>query len=564
MKKILGLVLVLVMLVSVIAVLPASAEDEAKGQWNVMLNDGINLNYCDENGNKLDSVSVPAKELGVLQTLCGKTTSVEAYLKGILDGDFGENTKALAKALLNYGAAAYDYFEKEGKCEGIPAIDGAEAVDVSVLDGVTVPEASVEGDKTIYAGASLVLDGTLKLRFYFTGSDRKANYQDNDQNAINTDNGYCYFDAIIMPYEICDPITLVTGDTTVTYAPINYIMAKANDESASDELKALVASIYAYGEAAELYSVTDGCEHRGPIAIEVIKPATIFTEGNQKNYCAICGDYIDNSNIAKSNVEAEKFSTGTSGSTLDYHTFDSILDGGKKHFYPTKDDSDGKALYIEYSMLWTEEFVNASIGAQDYMLLGRFDSAADNQDGTYDTAYALTIGNSKDGWTDNKTPGYFDYLGNNVEFVHGNYTYGSNAENCPSIGGYGWHRIGIVIKQIDSSRLNATLYVDGVKLSSHNITPRNTANLLYTVKNGEYKDIDLNRVVRAYYFADSVAEAEVDFKYADLYVTAGDGFVLPVKSLDTPAAKDGFDGNFYFEYTCPHPTLEYTQTKAPT
>ena len=540
MKKIFGLVLALVMLVSVFAVLPAFAEDNAEGKWNVLLNEGIVLNYY-EGDVKVGSANVAAKEMAVEQTVSGKTTSVEAYLKGLISGEYGENTKALAAALLNYGAAAYNYFAANNDYEGTP-VDGEPVTDTTALKGAEAPEASVTDPDGIYVGASLVLDGTMKLRFYFTGNGLQAEYQDNNQTATDKD-GYCYFDVAVMPYAMSESVTIVVGDTTVTYAPINYLQAKADDATLSE----MVASIYAYGVAAEAYYVTDGCEHNGDFEFEIIKPATLFTEGEKKNYCSICGDYVNNSSVDKSNVEVESFSTETSGSTLDYHTFNEILDGGNKHFYPTEENPDGQALYIEYSMLWTEEFVNASIGAKDYMLMGRFDSEASNQDSNYDTAYALTIG-VNDCWTDNATPGYFDYLGKNVEFVYGDYTYGTNAANCPYIGGYGWHRIGIVIKQIDSSRLNATLYIDGVKLSSHNFEPRNMANLLYTKENGEYKDIDLNRVVRAYYFAESKAEAEVDFKYADLHVTAGDGFVLPVAKLDTPVGADGFDGNFYFEY----------------
>ena len=99
MKKIFGLVLALVMLVSVFAVLPAFAEDNAEGQWNVLLNEGIVLNYY-EGDVKVGSANVAAKEMAASQTVNGKSTSVEAYLKGLISGEYGENTKALAAALL--------------------------------------------------------------------------------------------------------------------------------------------------------------------------------------------------------------------------------------------------------------------------------------------------------------------------------------------------------------------------------------------------------------------------------------------------------------------------------
>ena len=431
------------------------------------------------------------------------------------------------------------YFAANNDYEGTP-VDGEPVTDTAALKGAEAPEVSVTDPDGIYVGASLVLDGTMKLRFYFTGNGLEAEYQDNNQTATSKD-GYCYFDVAVMPYAMSEAVTIVTGDTTVTYAPINYLQAKADDPALSE----MVASIYAYGVAAEAYYVTDGCEHNGDFEFEIIKPATLFTEGEKKNYCKICGNYVNNSSVEKTEAESEHFPRNDNGTYTDSHTFADILNGD--HFYPTDDDPDGKALYIEYSMLFSEEFVNASVGL-DYMLLGRFDSDSSTYDNNYDIAYALSIG-PNDGWTDHGTPGHFDVLGKDGDPVGGDFTYSKpDASTFPSIGGYGWHRIGIVVKQINSTHLNATLYIDGVKLSSHNIKPRNSANLLYTVENGEYKNIDLNRVVRAFYFGETDVAAEVDFKYADLYVTAGDGFVLPVAKLDTPAGAEGFDGNFYFEY----------------
>ena len=541
MKKILTLALALVMLVSVFAVLPASAADEADEGWTVLLNSGIVLNYY-EGGEKVDSVSVAAKEMAKSQTVGNKTISVVEYLEGLLAGEYSENTKKLATALINYGAAAYDYFDAQGKCEDLPEVNGEPVTDTTALKDAEAPEKDVDDADGIYLGATLVLEGTMKLRFYFKGETRTGTVDGTDNvSAIKKGDGNCYFDVAVMPYAIGDPITVAVDNTTVTYAPINYLQAKADDPV----LSSMVASIYAYGVAAKTYNETDGCEHNGDFEFEIIKPATLFTEGEKKNYCKICGNYVNNSSVEKTEVQSEHFPRNKNGTYTDSHTFADILNGD--HFYPTNDDPDGKALYIEYSMLFSEEFVNAQIG-QGYMLLGRFDSDASTYDNKYDIAYALSIG-PNDGWTDHGTPGHFDVLGKDGDPVDGDFTYSKpDASTFPSIGGYGWHRIGIVVKQINSTHLNATLYIDGVKLSSHNIKPRTSANLLYTVENGEYKDIDLNRVVRAFYFGETGVEAEVDFKYADLYVTAGDDFVLPVVKLDTPTAVDGIDGTTYFEY----------------
>ncbi|MBR5242476.1 MAG: hypothetical protein IKV20_04990, partial [Clostridia bacterium] len=263
MKKIFGLVLALVMIVSVIAVVPAFADGSDGGKWNVMLNEGINLNYY-EGDVKVKTVNVAAKEMAASQTVSGKTTSVQEYLTDLTTGDYGENTKALARALLNYGAAAYEYFAANKGYVGTP-VDGDPVDSTDALLAAEAPEIDVEDPNGIFIGASLVLDGTMQLRFYFEGTGLKAEYQDNNQTSIDKD-GYCYFDAPVMPYAMSESVTIVVGDATVTYAPINYLQAKADDATLSE----MVASIYAYGVAAEAYYVSDGCEHNGGITIEVI------------------------------------------------------------------------------------------------------------------------------------------------------------------------------------------------------------------------------------------------------------------------------------------------------
>ena len=288
--------------------------------------------------------------------------------------------------------------------------------------------------------------------------------------------------------------------------------------------------------------------------INVVIAPTLFSEGRIKGTCSTCGTSI-NEVVKKASATGRTFDAETNSDYKDFHTFEDILDGD--HFYPTEENPDGKSLYIEFSMLWTEEFVNASVGT-DYMLLGRFDSAEKKYDNPYDIAYALAIGPEVT-WTDPKTPGYFDVLAKDGDPVYGDYTYGSDLANCPFIGGYGWHRIGMVIKQIEkdgSYLLNATLYIDGVKLSSHNIKPRNAANLLYTIEDGEYKDIDLTRGIRAFYVPEGRTNgATVDLEIADLYVTAGNGFVKSVTKLDAAAdvTYTGLDGeereaNSFFAY----------------
>lgn len=245
MKKILGLTLVFVMLVTALAVLPVAAVDE--DGYYAYLDQGITLVH--RHGGEEYSVSVAAKEIGETKEFtCGCENSVEDYLLGLIDSaDSSAATKGISSALLNYGAAAKAYFGYTGA-----EIFGTPVTDTTALKAAKAPEASVEGNEDgIYLGATLVLDGTMKLRFFFASSDVNVNYDGNDQSAFKREGyDYGFFDVPVMPYAMEDYVTLSvtteTGTTTVKYAPINYLQNMADNA----ELSEMVASIYAYGEAA--------------------------------------------------------------------------------------------------------------------------------------------------------------------------------------------------------------------------------------------------------------------------------------------------------------------------
>ena len=245
MKKILGLTLVFVMLVTALAVLPAAAADE--DGYYAYLDQGITLVH--RHGGEAYSVSVAAKEIGETKEFtCGCTNSVEDYLLGLIDNaDSSAATKGISSALLNYGAAAKAYFGYTGA-----DIFGTPETDTTALKAAKAPEATVEGNEDgIYLGATLVLEGTMQLRFFFASSDVNVNYDGNDQSVFEREGyDYGFFDVPVMPYAMEDYVTLsVTteaGTTTVKYAPINYLQNMADNA----ELSEMVASIYAYGEAA--------------------------------------------------------------------------------------------------------------------------------------------------------------------------------------------------------------------------------------------------------------------------------------------------------------------------
>lgn len=272
MKRITSILLAVVMLVSVFAVLSVAAADEP--QWNVVLDEGIVLNLY-EGDTKKGSETVAAKEMGVTQTIDGKSISVAEYANGLVSNQAVYNRTAikLAQAMLNYGAAAKAYWNyADGVITG-----GAPVTDHSALLDAEIPEAVYEGAEK-FLGATLILDGKMRLRFYFEqGAVITNSLDDNEQGAaeitVDTKGTVCYVEEEITPKDIFESFTYYCDGVEVTYSPLNYLYNVATSEAewATEDLKNLVASIYAYGLAAQSYR--DG----GLIALDHLQRTDIDT-----------------------------------------------------------------------------------------------------------------------------------------------------------------------------------------------------------------------------------------------------------------------------------------------
>ena len=254
MKKIISFVLTLALLVSVLAVMPLAAENGSENGYYVHLDQGITLVH--RHGETEEPLSVAAKEIGdVKEFSCGCKNSVNSYVDGLLDVDKSTHTKALVDALLNYGAAAQNYFGYK-----TDALVGTPVEDTAALKAVTPAEPVINDDAGIYMGASLLLEGTIRLRFYFMRTDISVKV-DGKAEEVKTGKNYSYVDVPVMPYDMEKAVTVTVDgtDTSVSYAPINYLKNKVNDP----EISVMVASIYAYGVAAEEYRESASVEPDG-------------------------------------------------------------------------------------------------------------------------------------------------------------------------------------------------------------------------------------------------------------------------------------------------------------
>ena len=545
MKKIIGLVLSLVLLTSVFAVLPTMAADDVTiTDVAVHLDQGITLIYKLSDGG-YEYVPVAAKEMNKVAAPAGYTegtTSVKAYAAKLLGmEDTSDITKALVNAMLNYGAAAQNYFGYE-----TDNLVGTPVTDTAALEAAVAPDVVVNDDEGIYLGASLILEGTLKLRFYFEGNDLEVEH-DNNTPAVTNVGDICYLDVPFMPYDVAESITVTTGTTSVSYAPINYLKAKVND--ADEKLTTMVASIYAYSVAARTYYIEYNCEHKG-ITLNTVVVPTLFTEGLAQGACPLCGD-----EVSKKLEKTEAQVITVTNTTEDEHLIkesvrlgDVLADG--QHFYPTTDNPDGNSLYIEFSMLLNSSLANF-VGT-NFSFPGIYTSEVLSSDRGHSAFWFYFKNDAVDGI--NK--GAFDDWGSN-KVAGTTYT-----NNTPVLADDGWHRIAVKFHQNDTidyenksvkSTMTVIMYVDGVNVYEATLgngsKPAKQELLLYTAEFDGDKVVytDLVNSYAAYlsfnaYVTDANNPAHVIL--ADKHVTVGNsGFVLNAANVANPEEQSFTSGD---------------------
>ena len=192
-------------------------------------------------------------------------------------------------------------------------------------------------------------------------------------------------------------------------------------------------------------------------------PATVIKDGSKTGTCTVCHQPVEETIAfvpkiydASSAANAWKIKKNLTNA----------LDG--KHFYPTDENPNGLDYYFEVDFLWNETITTNWIDGDGMRI------ELVNADSTRDNLFLLVPKNDKWGSSDAKASGGFDYgWVANHKIVYGpmgvNGT-GTNAENFPNIGEYGWHRIGVKVHQAAAIKgdgveysMITTLYLDGVK-----------------------------------------------------------------------------------------------------
>ena len=189
------------------------------------------------------------------------TYSVKEYADYLLEhaGEREDLTKAvpLVKAMLNYGAYAQIYFDKN---TDVPANSGLEAADKELGEvNITAPDTDFELPEGVtFEGASLSLRSETTLSLYFKSS--KALTFSVDGKTVETASGGGYHVARIrgipakeLQNSFTLDLTAGTAGGSATYSPMNYCYKVLTGGTESESLINAVKALYLYSQAAKRY-----------------------------------------------------------------------------------------------------------------------------------------------------------------------------------------------------------------------------------------------------------------------------------------------------------------------
>ena len=193
--------------------------------------------------------------------------------------------------------------------------------------------------------------------------------------------------------------------------------------------------------------------------------ATLLSNGHRRGVCEFCGAPVEEEIVYTPNVWT------ANNERHDWKIRKNVLESlGGEHYYPTEEHSEGLDFYFEVDFLWNET-IEEQWKDGDGMRLLLVNDATDKRDNFFLLVPKNNVWTSSDA----KASGGFDYgwvakhtIVCGPMGVNGT---GTNAENFPNIGEYGWHRIGVKV-HLDAAIIGdgvtytmlSTLYLDGEKV----------------------------------------------------------------------------------------------------
>ena len=176
-----------------------------------------------------------------------------------------EQLKALAKALLNYGAMAQTVFA-DALTDKTPApanttvgTNGYSEVTAEQIAAAINGEASDLNEVATQLGAkyytnSLIYLSKNTLRIYFTPTSYPGEIPNADAYDGNRSGYYYYVDHADIPAaELDDQQTFTVGGTTFTFSALDYAKAVVGSSNMTDTQKNLAKALFLYNQAANAY-----------------------------------------------------------------------------------------------------------------------------------------------------------------------------------------------------------------------------------------------------------------------------------------------------------------------
>ena len=190
-----------------------------------------------------------------------KAYNVKAYADYILANSTDAELKALVTTMLHYGAASQTQFGYNTDSLANAGLTAADVSGVSFDDFAGVPGQGTDL-ATLY-GATLILKSETTLRFFFQVDESVESFSAsyNGQALEIKQRGSLYYADVvgISAKDLDEDVILTISDGTntanVSYNPMAYCAAVYGDDTGtySQEMKDLVAALFLYNQAANVY-----------------------------------------------------------------------------------------------------------------------------------------------------------------------------------------------------------------------------------------------------------------------------------------------------------------------
>ena len=188
------------------------------------------------------------------------TYTVRDYAHYLIENNYTDETKALTKELLNYGAKAQLYFgHKTGDLANATYSIETEAV---LPEAAPTVEVSDNLSGMDFYGASMVFESKIAVRFYFAaenGADGFTFAVDGKTYGTQWKNGRHYIEVADINPDQMDTllnISVTKGEESLNfrYSPMSYITRMYNKASSSQALKDMLLAATGYFEAAKVFT----------------------------------------------------------------------------------------------------------------------------------------------------------------------------------------------------------------------------------------------------------------------------------------------------------------------